>query len=63
MNTTILILVLTWPGMATHKTEAYFPNMQECLAALVVAEIVIPSNNADNEWAGYKVCAPVSLED
>lgn len=56
-----LVLKLSWPGGAYHIASAQFPDMDTCLKVLEKAEIKIPEHNAENEWAGFKICLPETL--
>ena len=54
----LLIIRLIWPATAYDTVIAKFDTVGACIESLNTAEIKIPEHNAENEWAGFKVCVP-----
>lgn len=53
-----LVLQIAFPSHGSTTVGGSFDKLDDCLRAVEKAQIVIPSNNSENEWAGFKVCLP-----
>lgn len=56
MGEFVLAIFMSWAGNCPHVYTTNFKTRAECLKELDKASIVIPSHNAENEYAGVKMC-------